>query len=331
MLTYRTSVGERTIRVDRLHIAGLKIALCEMVRIKGEDVRFGMRQDMNDKEIEEISKVLFDFTQIQDAHELSEFTFTRLTLSYNCMSVVYPELHLMTRSLDVSHNRIEDAFNLENNTILQSLYLQGNRLTSDHFTSILESVEGNSTLKYLNLADNRINLNACWKPVHFELNSITTLSLARNTSSLLQATSNVIVDILKSTTSLTTLDISSCHITEQNMDEILDAASKSVSLTSLDVSHNDIGIESLTAFIRHNDTLKELSAFTVPSFLDRDQLLGALSVNTTLTSIDIYSHEDPTIRRAIRSTEWRNMSLYELLFAVLYSHIHSISFKRQRE
>lgn len=328
MLTYQTQYGEHSTRFNKLHIARLKIALGEMVRIKGEDARLGIRsQNMNDEEFEEISRVLFEAI-----NPTINFTFSRIILSYNSLCSVHPDLPLMTHALDVSYNGIENlsSFDLKNNTRLESLHLHGNRLKSEHLALILDGLKGNSTLRILNLSDNRINLNAYWRPVHFELNSITTLSLARN-ASILRATSNVVIGILKTTTSLTSLNISSCYINEPVMSEILDAASSNTTLVSLDVSHNDIALESLAKFIRCNDMIKELSAYSDPSLFDRDQIVDALSANTVLTSIDIFSHNDPTIRRAIRSTEKRNMSLYDLLFDTLHSYIFSISFKRQRE
>lgn len=332
MLLCQTEEGVRACRVfdhrtmmqsDRISLlaAALQDFGCDTI------AGFSLRGfDMSDNDIRQILAIL----------KSANVKFDRLRFPNNNMKKVGGDELSAAEMVDLSQNTIDTIDIADVDEVsCNSLHLRHNRLECHHFVSLAELLEGNETLRFLDLSYNRINFHNSEGPIDFTTNSIRTLYLAANhmprvEGPRLLGSTNAIVDILKST-SLTCLDINSCRLDRQMMTEILEAASTNTTLTSLDVGHNDITDESLIHLIRNNDTLKSLSAYKTALYLDHPGIADALSVNTTLTSIHINTGASVLLYRATESTQTRNSSLYELLIANLQEYMSTISFKRQRE
>lgn len=284
------------------------------------------------------------FRKLTNMLEESGVFFDEISLFNNKLRFVSTEhiaiLFSITKRLDLSSNfigpRSSIPYGLRGNTSLVSLDLSRNeKMDIRAFAAIVESLQGNTTLKRLNLHRHAIDLNEFTRSFSFpfDLNAIETLDLSlyrpgsRNTYDDVVHDASAVVEMLKST-SLTSLNLSDNYIGQEEATDILNAASTNTTLINLDVSYNSSHRSSFVAlehFLETNSTLKTLKFSNDVPDEHVLPLLDAISVNTSLTALKLKS-EDERLKRAVTDISTRNASLFDLLL----SHTGMGPYKRPR-
>lgn len=273
------------------------------------------------------------FRKLMNMLEESEVFFDEINLYSNKLRLVsighVTVLFSITKRLVLSDNLIGSRSSvpdgLRGNASLVSLDLSRNeKIDIRGFSLIVESLQGNTTLKHLSLHRHGIYLGEFTSSFAFpfHLNSIESLDLSlykpdsHNTIDDGVHDASAVVEMMKST-SLMSLNLSDNYIGQEEATDILNAASTNTTLIDLDVSYTSSHRSSFVALEHLLETNSTLHVLRFSNNVPDEHvlpLLDAISVNTTLTTLKLKS-EDERLKRAITDISVRNSTLFDLLLS----------------
>ena len=176
---------------------------------------------------------------------------------------------------------------------LKSLTLSNLRIRGDIAIAIFEALKQNNCLKSLDVSHNEITCGNIMFEALQQNTSLESLDVSGNIKliyilysnlQLLEGDPRTLMDFIKYTTILHTINLSHCGITDDCVKYITAGFEQNTSLKELDISHNSItckGVVCLFEALQKKKCLERLN-------LSQNKLRGNIDVNTTtLHSIDL--------------------------------------------
>jgi Ran GTPase-activating protein (RanGAP) involved in mRNA processing and transport len=177
-------------------------------------------------------------------------------------------LHLGTNQIgEAGVQALTEA--LKTNTVLTSLDLSDNRLGDAGVQALTEALKTNTVLTSLDLSDNRLGdagkrsrgvINAYL--VRNRMQKDSTLTYLNLNNQLGAAGVQALAAVLKTNTTLTSLDLDSNQLGDTGAQALTEALKTNTTLTSLDLSGNqlgDVGVQALAEALKTNTTLTRLN------------------------------------------------------------------------
>ena len=195
-------------------------------------------------------------------------------------------------SIDLTGTHMSDAaikflaVSLKTNQSLETLNLAANHIFNNGAIALANALKYNTVLTTLNLENNNIGFEGAG--AFYFATALRTLNLTGN-----EIRAEGAIRLLKANTSLTSLSLLACRLTD-DAGGFIQVLESNTTLTSLNLSFTDINIANVLPLIRANTTLTTLGLrdqmlnISNKSFLD---LLTNLQINPSITSINTPSQK----------------------------------------